>query len=82
MILSTGELRHLVHILLDDFGYGIVILVHCFAALEVDILILGSHFQPGLLGTLRTITELLDVFGLNQGLHIVVGNFLDLLYFM
>src|SRR5690554_1333805 len=43
VVLSSGDLRNLVHVLLNDCGNCIVVLVHRLTSLEVDIFVLRSE---------------------------------------
>ena len=76
---TTGQRSDLVHVFLDDTGKISVDLVGGFAALEVDIGVLSSHLGVGSLRTQSAVAETLDVFHIDQRLHVSIVEEFDLL---
>ena len=79
---TAGQAGDLIHVFLDDTGQIEVDLVGGFAALEVDIRVLGSHFGIGSFRTESALTETFDIFHIDEALHISIVEKFDLLEFV
>ena len=63
---TAGESGDLIHVFLDDTGQIEVDLVGGFAALEVDVRVLGGHFGVGSFRTESALTETFDIFHIDE----------------
>ena len=81
-VFSAGDSCDFVHVFLDDGGSCIVELVDRFAALEVDVTILGADFGDGLFGTESAFAEFLDVFVIHEFRDVFVRDFFEFVDFV
>ena len=79
VILAAGEGCDLVHVLLDDAGNGVIVLVRGLAALEVDVLVLAGDMDLGMLRLLGAGAEAGDELLVDQAPDVVIADLLDLL---
>ncbi len=82
MVLAACQLRHLVHVFLNDGGALGILPVRRLSALEIDVRILGADLEEGAFRPHRAGAEAFDVFRLYDALHRVVADFLHLLNFV
>ena len=81
-VFAAGELAEFIHLFLDDFDAGGVVLVDGFATLEVDVRVLGGAAHDGAVGGEAAQAVGVDEVVVYHGAHVVVGQFFDLLDFV
>ena len=79
VVVTTGDLAQLVHVVLNGLGDSVVEGVGCLTLLEVDIPILRRTTGHGRIGGESAMTELLDRLEVNEGTEILHVDLLDLL---
>ena len=79
LVLAAGELGELVHVLLDDRGRGLVVLVGDFAELEGDVGVRRRAAHRGMLGVEGAAAEVGDVVVVDHLADDVLRDLLDLL---
>ena len=79
MIMTAGQLAHLLHYFLNDFGGRVVVLVGGLTVLEVDVGVLSSALLMRMIGVHRGLAEVLDGLPVDQRLDLVIVIRLDLL---
>ena len=82
VVLAAGELGQLVHVLLNDGGDGLVVLVDGLAALEVNVRVLGGAAHGRRLGVEAAGAEGVDGILVNHLADDFLGDLLDLLHFV
>ena len=80
--MTTGEVPHLFHVIFNDAGYGLVILVGCLTPLEVDVRVLGSAPCIGMFRVDGPVLEFSVSPKVKQGGHVLILNHLDFLDFV
>ena len=60
VMLTAGNLRHLSHSFFNEIGNSVVVFIGNFAALEVDVGVLRSTADNGMIGVKSATTELFD----------------------
>ena len=78
VILASGELCDFAHVMLHDAGNRVIILVGCFAALEVDVRVLCRATLMRVIGVQRAGTEGLDRLGVEEFAHVFIVDGFDL----
>ena len=78
VVLAADHRGHLVHVMLDDAGALVVVLVDRFPALEVDVGVLLADLEHGPLGIEGAAPEGLQVLGLEQPGQRFIGRDVDL----
>ena len=73
MVMASGNLSHLIHVVLHYAWDGHVVGIAGLAVLEVDIGVLGSTTGYGVLIAKRTVTERLHRIPIHQMPHILSG---------
>ena len=79
LVLAPGELAHLLHVLDDDLGHGVVVGVGALASLEVDVRVLGGAAQIRVFRVHGVFAELGDLVVVHQLGHVLVVDDLDFL---
>ncbi len=82
VVLATGDLCNLVHVLLHHLGDSVVVGVDGLAALEVYVFVLRCNLEHWFLRSLCAFAEATYVLFIHQRSDLVVGNLLDLLQFV
>jgi len=82
VVLTTGETGNLIHEALDNAGEFSITVVGGFAALEVNVRVLGADFGVRSFGTESAGAELFDVLNVEEALHIGIVEEFDLLDFV
>ena len=78
MIASAGQRGNFVHVLLDDAGNGCVVFVCGFPVLEVNVAVLRGTLLNGVFGVQSARSEIVDIFHVDQFLHVFVIDGVDL----
>ena len=82
MITSARKSGNFIHHLLNDCRNFVVIFVRGFSVLEVSIAVLSRTFLNRVIGVQRSLSEILDIFHIDEFLHILIVDSLDLGYFV
>ncbi len=81
-VFATGDFGYLVHVLFDDGGHRVVVLVARFAVLEEYVAVFSHTAGHGVGGAKGACAEVGDCFMVNQRSKIVVIEHFDFLYFV
>ena len=82
VIRAPHDLGKLVHYRLDFIRASVVVGIAGFPRLEVDVRILRRAAQYGMVGRKRALPMLDDTIHIDEGVHVVFGEHLDLVDFM
>ena len=82
VITSARKRGNFIHHLLNDCGNFVVIFVRGFSVLEVSIAILSRTFLNRVIGVQRSLSEIFDIFHIDEFLHILIVDSLDFGYFV
>ena len=82
LVLPAGELGNGLHLLLDYLGNGLIVLVDGLSALEIDVGVLSGTLLLGVLGIERAVLEIAYLIHVDEGLHLVVFDRVDLADFV
>ena len=79
VVFATGDLADLAHVLLDDFGNSLIVLVASFAVLEEYVAVLGHTASNGSVGSEGARAELCEGFAVEEGSELILLEDFDLL---
>ncbi len=82
VIFATGDSGDFLHVVLHDFGHGLVVLVAAFAVLEEDVAVLGHAAGHGSIGAEGACTELVDSVHVEERSNFVLLDHFNFLDFM
>ena len=82
VVFAAGDLADLFHIMLDNAGHRVIILVGCFTTLEIDVRVLRRAALMRMFRIQRASAECLDRIVIEQFTHVFVVDGFDLLHFV
>ncbi len=82
LVAAAGDLCDFAHVVLYEFGKGVVVFVGGFAALEVNVRVLCGAGLMRVLGVERTGAERLYGFGIEKFPHVGIVDGIDFLHFV
>ena len=82
VVLPTGQCGNFVHVFLNDCRNFVIHFIGCFAALKINVAVLGGNAQCRRFRLQRSVFKAADVLRFDQRFDVVIGNFFDFLNFM